>query len=319
MRDKSKLKWKDAYLDDGEIDVRQINGGYGKDLGSVPQKMSEFHAGVAENIIRYWSLPGARIVDPFAGRATRAVVCNKLDRDYYGYEITPNTHKRVLEHFDKLGINPNLYLSDGTTLKETPDNFSDLIFQLLDRPVPGFVSLAGGKYTTYRVMAKDAVDMATNDITKLISDSITSKLPIIGADGYFALAQQVEQLSAQYNLKPETITHLLDRHGSDISDLLALIDQDRKLAAPISRTLPYLKAELVYAVVSEGAQSVSDVLERRTRIWFEAPNFGVDFVNSTADLIAPYLGWKAPQKKASIKDYLDKVAAAEKSAANLVN
>ena len=189
----------------------------------------------------------------------------------------------------------------------------------VDRPVPGFVSLAGGKYTTYRVMAKDAVDMATNDITKLISDSITSKLPIIGADGYFALAQQVEQLSAQYNLKPETITHLLDRHGSDISDLLALIDQDRKLAAPISRTLPYLKAELVYAVVSEGAQSISDVLERRTRIWFEAPNFGVDFVNLTADLIAPYLGWKAPQKKASIKDYLDKVAAAEKSAANLVN
>ena len=189
----------------------------------------------------------------------------------------------------------------------------------VDRPVPGFVSLAGGKYTTYRVMAKDAVDMATNDITKLTSESITDKLPIIGADGYFALAQQVEQLAAQYNLKQETITHLLDRYGSDISDLLALIDEDRKLAAPITRNLPYLKAELVYAVISEGAQSISDVLERRTRIWFEAPNFGVDLVNATADLIAPYLNWKAADKKASVKDYLEKVASAEKSVAHLAN
>ena len=203
--------------------------------------------------------------------------------------------------------------------KKTTDTTKISREHTVDRPVPGFVSLAGGKYTTYRVMAKDAVDMATNDITKLTSESITDKLPIIGADGYFALAQQVEQLAAQYNLKQETITHLLDRYGSDISDLLALIDEDRKLAAPITRNLPYLKAELVYAVISEGAQSISDVLERRTRIWFEAPNFGVDLVNVTADLIAPYLNWKAVEKKASIKDYLAKVANAEKSVAHLVN
>ena len=189
----------------------------------------------------------------------------------------------------------------------------------VDRPIPGFVSLAGGKYTTYRVMAKDAVDMATNDITKLTNESITDKLPIIGADGYFALTQQVEMLSAKYNLKSETITHLLDRYGSEISDVLELIDDDRKLAAPISRDLPYLKAELVYSVLAEGAQSVADVLERRTRIWFEAPNFGIALAAPTADLIAPYLGWKAAQKKASIADYQKRVTAAEESVARLFN
>ncbi len=189
----------------------------------------------------------------------------------------------------------------------------------VDRPIPGFVSLAGGKYTTYRVMAKDAVDMATNDITKLTNESITDKLPIIGADGYFALAQQVEMLSAKYNLKSETVTHLLDRYGSEISDVLELIDEDRKLAAPISRDLPYLKAELVYAVIAEGAQSVADVLERRTRIWFEAANFGISLAAPTADLIAPYLGWKAAQKKASVSDYQKRVTAAEESAARLLN
>ena len=187
----------------------------------------------------------------------------------------------------------------------------------VDRPVPGFVSLAGGKYTTYRVMAKDAVDMATNDITKLTSESITSKLPIIGADGYWALTQQVDALAARYNLKNETIVHLLNRYGSDISDLLELISEDRKLATPVTRDLPYLKAEIVYAVIAEGAQTVADVMERRTRIWFEAPNFGVDLAQSIADLMASYLGWKAPQKKASVAEYIKLVESAKKSAAKL--
>ena len=187
----------------------------------------------------------------------------------------------------------------------------------VDRPVPGFVSLAGGKYTTYRVMAKDAVDMATNDITKLTSESITSKLPIIGADGYWALTQQVDALAARYNLKTESIVHLLNRYGSDISDLLELISEDRKLATPVTRDLPYLKAEIVYAVIAEGAQTVADVMERRTRIWFEAPNFGIDLAQSIADLMASYLGWKAPQKKASVAEYIKLVESAKKSAAKL--
>jgi glycerol-3-phosphate dehydrogenase len=201
--------------------------------------------------------------------------------------------------------------------KKTTDTTKISREHTVDRPIPGFVSLAGGKYTTYRVMARDAVDMATNDIEKLTNESITSKLPIIGADGYWALAQQVESLSIQYSLKPEIITHLLDRYGSDISDVLSLIEDDRKLAAPLTRNLPYLKAEIVYAVVAEGAQSVSDVLERRTRIWFEAPKFGIDLASATADLIAPYLGWKAAQKKASIAEYEKLVDTATSSAANL--
>ena len=187
----------------------------------------------------------------------------------------------------------------------------------MDRPVPGFVSLAGGKYTTYRVMAKDAVDMATNDIIKLVGESATEKLPIIGADGYWAIEQQIDLISAQYSLKSETITHLVNRHGSDIGEILELIQSDRKLAAPLSRDLPYLKAEVVYSVTHEGAQSVADVLERRTRIWFEANDYGLSIVNVVADLISPYLGWKAPQKRASIKEYQEMVKRAKNSVANL--
>ena len=187
----------------------------------------------------------------------------------------------------------------------------------VDRPVPGFVSLAGGKYTTYRVMAEDAVDMATNDITKLVGESTTEKLPIIGADGFWALEQQVDVIAAEYGLKSETVTHLLDRYGSEISEIMKLIQTDRKLAAPVIRELPYLKAELVYAVTHEGALSVADVMERRTRIWFEASDYGLASVNSVADVIAPHLGWKAAQKRASIAEYKELVKRAKTSAANL--
>ncbi len=120
----SKAGWKDAYFDDGEIDERK---GYGVRDENGVAKMSEFHAGLAENIINYWSLPGAKVVDPYAGRVTRAVVTTKLDRNYFGYEITPNTHKRALEHFNKLRINPTLYLGDGVKLSETSDDFADLV------------------------------------------------------------------------------------------------------------------------------------------------------------------------------------------------
>ena len=104
---------------------------------------------------------------------------------------------------------------------------------------------------------------------------------------------------------------------SEIGEILELIQADRKLAAPVLRELPYLKAELIYAVTHEGAQSISDVMERRTRIWFEASDYGLAVVNAVADVIAPYLGWKAPQKKASITEYKELVQRAKISAANL--
>ena len=118
----SKSKWKEAYLDDGEIELRKDNGIY------QPLKMSEFHAGVAENIIRYWSMKGSVVVDPFAGRVTRAVVTTKLEREYFGYEITPNTYKRSLNHFNKHNVNPTLYNGDGIKLGNTKDNTADLVF-----------------------------------------------------------------------------------------------------------------------------------------------------------------------------------------------
>ena len=178
-----------------------------------------------------------------------------------------------------------------------------------DRSAPGFVSIAGGKYTTYRVMGKDAIDLAVTDLRRLVNDSCTEKLPLVGADGYFALNQQAAQIAAEYSLDVETIHHLLNRYGSLISEVLALVVEDKNLGKPLAVGLPYLKAEIVYAASHEGAMSVDDVISRRTRLAFEAPHAGTELADDIAALIAPVLGWGAKEKKASVAEYQNSVGA----------
>ena len=175
---------------------------------------------------------------------------------------------------------------------------------IVDRPLPGFVSIAGGKYTTYRVMAKDVIDLAVNDLRRIVPESVTDKLPIIGADGYFALEQQCAQISDLSGLPVNTISHLLNRYGSQIHELLEIIENDKKLAQPLADGLSYLKAEIIYAVSHEGAQSVDDVLSRRTRISFEAADGGKSLATLVANLIAPVLGWDVATKKRSAAEYV---------------
>jgi glycerol-3-phosphate dehydrogenase len=175
----------------------------------------------------------------------------------------------------------------------------------VDRSAPGFVSIAGGKYTTYRIMGKDVIDLAGIELRRIIAESVTEKLPIVGADGYFALMQQIDRIAEDSGLSADSVRHLLDRYGSLISEILEIITDDPKLAKQLTKDLPYLKAEIYYAASHEGARSVDDVISRRTRLAFEAPDCAIDLVNDVAAIIAPVLGWTAKQKKDSIKAYLD--------------
>ena len=177
----------------------------------------------------------------------------------------------------------------------------------VDRPAAGFVSIAGGKYTTYRVMGKDVVDRAVIELRKITQESVTEKLPLVGADGYFALEQQKERIAQESGLDVETISHLLNRHGSLISEILEIIEEQPKLAAKLDADLPYIKAEIVYAASYEGARSVDDVISRRTRLSFEAVNHGVHLADEVAALMSPVLGWSAKERKASIAQYIELV------------
>ena len=189
----------------------------------------------------------------------------------------------------------------------------------VDRPAPGFVSIAGGKYTTYRVMAKDAVDLAVLDLRRLVNESVTDKLPLIGADGYFALVQQTSKISEKYSISEATVTHLLDRYGSLIEEILEIIDADSSMAQRLIPELPYIKAEILHAVTHEGALSVEDVLLRRTRISFEAFDGGVDVASDVAKIIGAQLGWGAKERSASVDSFIELMEKEEEALLELVN
>jgi glycerol-3-phosphate dehydrogenase len=175
--------------------------------------------------------------------------------------------------------------------------------------VPGLISIAGGKYTTYRVMAADAVDAATADLPKRVQESVTDKVPLIGADGYHAMVNQIDTLAAEYGLHPYRVRHLLDRYGSLIGEVLAPGLDDADLLKPVPGAPDYLLAEIRYAVTHEGALHLEDVLTRRTRISIEYPHRGVDSAIAVAELMAGVLGWGSQQIMTEVAQYGSRVAA----------
>ncbi|WP_095173979.1 glycerol-3-phosphate dehydrogenase [Mycolicibacter terrae] len=176
-------------------------------------------------------------------------------------------------------------------------------------PAPGLVAIAGGKYTTYRVMAADAIDAAAEYIPTRVAPSITEKVPLLGADGYFALVNQTEHVGAEQDLHPYRVRHLLDRYGSLIHDVLALADGRPELLDPIAEAPTYLKVEVAYAVAAEGALHLEDVLARRTRISIEYAHRGVNCAREIAEVMAPVLGWDDAAVDAEVANYTARVEA----------
>ncbi|MGH3631621.1 MAG: glycerol-3-phosphate dehydrogenase/oxidase, partial [Sciscionella sp.] len=181
------------------------------------------------------------------------------------------------------------------------------------RVAPGMVAIAGGKYTTYRVMAADAVDAAGADLSGRLQSSITDKVPLLGADGYHALINQADQLASRYGVHPYRVRHLLDRYGSLISEVLAPAAADPELLKPLSAAPDYLCAEIVYGAAQEGAMHLEDMLARRTRISIEYAHRGVDCALQAAELMAGVLGWDKAEIQREVDIYRARVEAERES------
>jgi glycerol-3-phosphate dehydrogenase len=180
---------------------------------------------------------------------------------------------------------------------------------VVGHPVPGLVVVAGGKYTTYRVMAADAVDEAARSMDAKVPASVTADLPLVGAPGYHVLWNQRHTLAASSGIHVARIEHLLNRYGSLIHELLDLIRADPSLAEPLPGADDYLAVEARYAATHEDARHVDDVLARRTRISIESWDRGVSAAPTVANLMADVLGWDEAEKKKEVEYYLGRVAA----------
>ncbi|MFD9210942.1 glycerol-3-phosphate dehydrogenase/oxidase [Streptomyces sioyaensis] len=180
-------------------------------------------------------------------------------------------------------------------------------------PVPGLVVVAGGKYTTYRVMAKDAVDEAVHGLDQRVAECVTEDVPLVGAEGYRALWNARARIAARTGLHVARIEHLLNRYGSLAEELLELVVADPSLGEPLTAADDYLRAEAVYACTHEGARHLDDVLTRRTRISIETFDRGARSAREVAELIAPALGWDADQVEKEIAHYQKRVEAERES------
>jgi len=231
--------------------------------------------------------------------ATRADIDYLLER-VNEVLVTPLRHDDIEGVY--AGLRPLLAGEDEATSKLSREHAVAEI-------APGLISIAGGKYTTYRVMAADAVDACVDFIPTRVAPSITERVPLIGADGYFALINQCESLGEKYGLHPYRIRRLLNRYGSLIDDVLFYAADDPSLLRPLEAAPQYLRVEVVYAAVDEAALHLEDILARRTRISIEYAHRGVDCAQEVADLVAPVLGW-GPEKVAfEVETYKARVAA----------
>ena len=176
-------------------------------------------------------------------------------------------------------------------------------------PVPGLVLVAGGKYTTYRVMAKDAVDAAAHSLGGSVHPSITARVPLVGAEGFEARRNQAAGLARSAGVHRARVEHMLGRYGDLVDEVLDLIRRRPELGMPLAGAEDYLRAEVVYAVTHEGARHLDDVLARRTRISIETFDRGVEAARPAAELMAEGLGWDDARLEREVDHYLRRVAA----------
>jgi glycerol-3-phosphate dehydrogenase len=163
----------------------------------------------------------------------------------------------------------------------------------------GVVTVTGGKLTTYRRMAADAVDATLAVLGERGRPSRTKHLRLFGGEG---LAPPVAAL------EPSEHEHLTGRYGTDAGTVLALVADEPELGQPLVPGLPYLKAEARYAARYEMARTLDDVLSRRTRARLLARDASADAAGDVAELLAPQLGWSTAERDSQVAAYRASVA-----------
>jgi glycerol-3-phosphate dehydrogenase len=179
-------------------------------------------------------------------------------------------------------------------------------------PVPGLVLVAGGKYTTYRVMAEDAVDAAVAGLPG-VPPSRTAHLALVGARDWDAVRDRAAPIAAAAGLPEDAVRRLLHRHGDRIADVLDLARSDPALGRPLTGAPDYLAAEVVHAVTAEGALHLDDVLTRRTRVSIETSHRGVESAPQVAALMSRVLDWDEERTAREVEHYTARVAAERES------
>jgi glycerol-3-phosphate dehydrogenase len=174
----------------------------------------------------------------------------------------------------------------------------------------GLVTIAGGKLTTYRRMARDTVDLVAKRLRQLDgrplpSRAATDRLPLPGGESA-DLDVLVDSLRAR-EVPEAQARHLVRHYGSEAAAVLNLVDRERSLGEPIIAGRPEVWAEVVHAVEREMAARLSDVLIRRLHVFYEDPAHGSTVSTAVATRMAGLLGWDKSRREDEVADYTAEV------------
>jgi glycerol-3-phosphate dehydrogenase len=187
----------------------------------------------------------------------------------------------------------------------------------------GLITIAGGKLTTYRKMAKECVDTAvqilklTGQLPEDIHSGQTFKFPLPGAvgwpedDDHDKVAAQISEV-CECDLSQAARRHLVDTYGMRALELAKLCAEHPALLEPIVPGRIEIMAQVDFAVREELAASVSDVMVRRTQIFFRDHQQGLQSVHKVADRMAELIGWSDEEQQRSIDAYKAEVALSQK-------
>ena len=178
---------------------------------------------------------------------------------------------------------------------------------------PGLSVIAGGKLTTYRAMAEDAVDFALGPQMAAGLPSVTAQTPLVGAAGLEAASRLFANQARKIGWDEDRVEHLLGRYGTEVSVLLDLIAEHPEWGEPIPSAPAYLKVEAAFAVLHEGALHLEDILNHRIRLSYETRDRGVSALADLSAIVAPLLGWDEQEVRRE-QDSYRAVAAAEDAA-----
>jgi glycerol-3-phosphate dehydrogenase len=170
----------------------------------------------------------------------------------------------------------------------------------------GLITIAGGKLTTYRVMARDVVDRVAARLHELDGRPVppraqTDKLPLPGGEA--AELEVLIEAARARGASEATARHLVASYGSEAAAVLNLVDRDRPLGKPIIAGRPEIWAEITYAVERELAVRVQDILVRRLHLFYEVPDHARPVVPKVAARMKQLLGWDQTREAEELRDY----------------
>ncbi|WP_217131714.1 glycerol-3-phosphate dehydrogenase/oxidase [Leucobacter chinensis] len=299
--------WTDDVLGLAETEIRpRVRASKGVHI-VVPRDCFDSHAGLllrtATSVLfvlpwgRHWII-GTTDTDWNLDKAHPAAT--EADIDYLLDQVN-----RVVEHpitrDDVLGV----YAGLRPLLSGQDENTSTLSREHTVATVePGLTMIAGGKLTTYRVMASDVIDHVAPHTT-----SVTDTVVLRGGESFAAHWNRRSIFAEQHGLTLRQSERLLRRYGSDVRAIGELLAAKPELSATLPGADDTLLAEIVYACEAEGALHLDDVLTRRTRVSIEAEDRGLAAAPVAADLMAAALDWSEQQRDTEVQRYLERVAA----------